>query len=400
MNLTAGYPYSLIRYGLPFNYPTLESDLKTDVLIMGGGISGALMAHYLLEHDIDCVLIDGRTIGLGSTSASTSLLQYEIDVPLCELKDKIGLDAAVRAYKQCASAIDTLGEIAHQIGFEQFASKQSLYYAAKKGDDNFLKKEFNIRKENGFDVSLLDEQEILASFGLKASSGILSSKAAHTNAYTFTHALLQYNLTKGLQVYDRTKAEKIMHSKAGVKIKTERGQMIKASKIIYATGYEAVNYIDKKIVNLQSTYAVCSEQIGKPFPIDQNTVYWSTGDPYLYIRTTEDNRILVGGRDEDFYNPKRRDELILRKSTGLVKDYKRLFDKETFNPEFSWAGTFGSTVDGLPFIGEYKKLPNGYFALGFGGNGITFSLIAAKILSDVIKGKQNTIDKMFSFDRI
>lgn len=367
---------------------------------MGGGISGALAAHYLIKNGIDCVLIDGRTIGLGSTCASTSLLQYEIDVPLSELQHKIGKDSAVSAYRQCAEAIDILHDIAKTIGVSQFESKQSLYYAARKGDLAFLQKEFDIRKENGFDVSLLGEKEVASQFGINAPGAILSTKAAQTNAYTFTHALLQYNLKKGLQVYDRTKANTISHNKNGVAVKTDRGQRITAAKMIYANGYEAVNYIDKKIVKLTSTYAVSSEQIGQDFPIDAGTVYWSTADPYLYIRSTEDNRILVGGRDEEFYNPARRDKLIIKKSLSLAKDYKKIFDKKIFNLEFSWAGTFGSTEDGLPFIGNYKKLPNGYFALGFGGNGITFSLIAAKILSDLMKGKQKSDDKMFSFDRI
>ena len=346
------------------------------------------------------MLIDARTIGLGSTCASTSLLQYEIDIPLSKLQHKIGLSSAVSAYKQCAEAIDTLQHLANSLGISQFEAKQSLYYAAKKGDLAFLRKEFDIRKENGFDVSLLDEKEVKTLFGLSAPGAILSSKAAQTNAYTFTHTLLQHNLKKGLQVYDRTNAESIKHSKSGVTVKTDRGRIISAAKLIYANGYEAVNYIDQKIVNLSSTYAVCSEQIGEDFPIDDGLVYWSTADPYLYIRTTEDKRLIVGGKDEDFYNPERRDKLIKRKSASLARDYKKVFDKETFNPEFSWAGTFGSTEDGLPFIGEYKKLPNGYFALGFGGNGITLSLIAAKILSDLIKGKTNTNNKIFSFDRI
>ena len=85
MKLNSGYPYSLIKNGLPHSYPKLEKNIKTDVLILGGGISGALTAHYLVQEGIDCALIDARTIGLGSTCASTSLLQYEIDTSLHQL---------------------------------------------------------------------------------------------------------------------------------------------------------------------------------------------------------------------------------------------------------------------------------------------------------------------------
>ena len=77
-----------------------------------------------------------------------------------------------------------------------------------------------------------------------------------------------------------------------------------------------------------------------------------------------------------------------------------MYPKLTFKPEFNWCGTFGATKDGLPFIGEYPGLANGYFALGFGGNGITFSLIAAEIIKDLIIGKKNKDEEIFSFSRL
>jgi thioredoxin reductase len=90
MKLDSGLPFWLIKDGLPFAYPKLERSLRTDVVILGGGISGALMGYSLTRAGIPCVLLDGRTIGLGSTCASTSLLQYEIDTSLHELADRIG----------------------------------------------------------------------------------------------------------------------------------------------------------------------------------------------------------------------------------------------------------------------------------------------------------------------
>jgi glycine/D-amino acid oxidase-like deaminating enzyme len=117
------------------------------------------------------------------------------------------------------------------------------------------------------------------------------------------------------------------------------------------------------------------------------------------MRRTADGRLLIGGRDEDFYNPTRRDKLIRRKSGLLVKDFERLFPDVPFRSEFNWTGTFGTTTDGLPFIGEYKRLPHSYFALGFGGNGIVFSLIAAELIRDALLGKQSSDAAIFSFDR-
>ncbi len=400
MNLRSGYPFWLAKSGLPFDYPKLEKSLRSDVVIMGGGISGALAAYHFLKAGINCIVVDARTIGLGSTCSSTSLLQYEIDTPLSELKDMVGLKNATRAYRLCEMAITKIGSIANKIKFEEFEYKQSLYYAAAKKDQDFLATEFNIRRQQGFDVKLLAASDVKQQYNFEAPAAILSASGAQTNAYTFTHALLQYVKSKGVGVYDRTPIEKIVHNKKEVKLTSATGFTITTKKLVYATGYEAVEYIDKKIVDLQCTFACTSEQANEKAVFWKDDVLiWNTADPYLYMRSTHDRRILIGGRDEEFYNPKKRDALLPGKIKQLVKDFNKVFPKIDLKPEFSWAGTFGATKDGLPFIGNYKPLPNSLFALGFGGNGITFSLIAAELLASHITGKKSKDQELFSFER-
>ncbi|HEY5371557.1 MAG TPA: FAD-binding oxidoreductase [Hanamia sp.] len=401
MDLKSGFPYWLIKNGLPYNYPTLDDSLQTEVVVLGGGISGALSAFYLAEAGIDCVVVDARSIGLGSTCASTSLLQYEIDVPLSRLQTMIGYNKAVRSYQLCAEAIIKIKEISEKIGFAEFEYKKSLYYAASKKDISFLKEEYKIRKENNFEVTLLENKSIGNIFGFNAPAAILSELGAQTNAYSFTHALHQYNLKKGAKVFDRTNVTKIHHNKDGVILTTQNKKAIKAKHLIYAVGYEAVNFINKKIVNLNSTYAIISEHYDVDnFAWPGEVLIWNTDDPYLYLRTTKDRRIIIGGRDEKFYNPQKRDRLLDQKSDRLEKDFQKLFPKIPFKKEYKWTGTFGTTKDGLPFIGPYKSLPNSYFSLGFGGNGITFSQIAAEINRDLILGIKNKDASLFSFERL
>ena len=401
MKLKSGYPFWLIKDGLPFNYPKLEQSIKADVTILGGGISGALAAYYLTNAGVNCVLVDARSIGLGSTCASTSLLQYEIDTPLSELKNLVGIENAVRSYQLCAESIETINTISKKLNYKEFKAVKSLYYASYKKDVPFLKEEFEIRKKNGFQVIYLSEEQLKKQFNISAPAAILSQCAAKINAYSFTHTLHQNSLKKGLQIFDRTPIKNIKHSKNNVTLTTENGHTILSNKLIYATGYEAVNFIKKDIVKLLSTYATISEQANAKTKFWKDDVLiWNTADPYLYMRTTADNRVLIGGRDEEFYNPAKRDKLINKKKKQLVNDFKSIFPDIEFIPEFTWTGTFGATKDGLPFIGAYKPLPNSYFALGFGGNGITFSVIAAQIITDLITGKENSDANIFSFDRV
>ena len=400
MKLSSGYPLSLIKNGLLFSYPKLEKDIKTDVLVLGGGISGALAAHYLIQEGIDCTLIDARTIGLGSTCASTSLLQYEIDTPLHQLIKMVGEKNAVRSYKLGVAAISKLAALAAKTGMRDFELKKSLYYAAYKKDIPFLNKEFDSRKKHGFKVKWLEEDQVFKQFGFSSPGGILSDVAATADAYVLTHSLLQYNINKGLKVYDRTKAISIKHSRRNVQLKTQEKFIITAKRLVYATGYEVVDFISKPIVKLTSTYAIASEAFNSPIkPGKTDAVMWNTAKPYLYLRSTNDNRIIIGGRDEEFFSHFKRDKLIPEKTKQLQNDFKKIFPSIPFKTEFSWAGVFGSTKDGLPYIGPYNKLPNSFFALGFGGNGITFSQVAGEIIASIIKGKKNKDADIFSFER-
>ena len=133
MDLRSELPYWTVRNGLLGVYPPLESDVRCDVLIVGGGISGALLAHQLVKRGVECALIDKRDIGSGSTSASTALLQYEIDTPLYKLRQQVGAYAAERAY---SLGIDAIHQLQHLAGKDTgFALRPSLQIATRMSDE-------------------------------------------------------------------------------------------------------------------------------------------------------------------------------------------------------------------------------------------------------------------------
>ena len=214
-----------------------------------------------------------------------------------------------------------------------------------------------------------------------------------------THALFQDALKSGAKIFDKTEIKEIRHEKRSVNLQTANGFNIKAKKLIIACGYESVNYLPVHLVRLHSTYALASEPLPDNKIWYKNCLIWETARPYLYMRTTNDNRIIVGGKDETFYSPRKRDKLLKRKTGEIADSFARKFPEIELYPDYSWAGTFGETEDGLPYIGKIKQLPDTIFALGFGGNGITFSQIAAEIIRDEAIGKPNKDAKIFAFER-
>ena len=106
MRLRSKETYWLLKNGLLCSYPSLQKNISCEVLIIGGGITGALIAYQLSKEGYGTVLIDKRDIAMGSTSATTAMLQYEIDEPLYSLIDKVGENAAVDSYQEGVLAID------------------------------------------------------------------------------------------------------------------------------------------------------------------------------------------------------------------------------------------------------------------------------------------------------
>ncbi|WP_113638568.1 NAD(P)/FAD-dependent oxidoreductase [Nubsella zeaxanthinifaciens] len=400
MNIRSNEPFWLVNNGILSAYPSLRENLDCEILIVGAGITGALMAHACVAAGFQTVLIDQREIANGSTSATTSMLQYEIDVPLYQLEQMIGEVGAIASYKACKNSIGKLGEIAKQINSTSgFNHKKSLYFAGTSKDEKWLKTEFEHRKKAGFDVNWSDKKQILDRYGLHSEGGILSEDGASVDAFRLTHELLMHNEKKGLQVFDKTELKKVKYLKDGVLAETDTKAQIKAKKIIYCTGYESINIIPDKIVKLKSTYAIVSERMNGAMNDIYDTLFWNTDSPYLYMRSTGDHRLLVGGEDENFRNPTLRDALLDRKGEKLQKAVKKLLPKVDFITDFAWCGTFGETKDGLPYIGPHPKFPNAYFCLGFGGNGITFSVIGADMIVGMLQNEVDPLAYFFRFGR-
>lgn len=400
MKLRSNETYWLLKNGLIQSYPSLQKDVRCNVLIIGAGITGALIAYQLSKEGYKTVLIDKRDVAMGSTSATTAMLQYEIDEPLYSLIQKVE-DAAIESYKGGVTAIRKLERIIRSIDSHcDFENKRSLYIAATKADVDWLAMEYRTRKSINLEVVWLSKRQLKNQFNINGEGGILSKAGASLDAYSLTHSLLKYSTQHyGLKVYDHSAAETIEYSASYNDVMTDNSRVIRCDHIVYATGYETQKMFKDKIVNLISTYAVISEPLST-MPISlRKTIFWNTEDPYLYLRTTPDNRILVGGADEPFKDSFKRDKLIDKKEKFLAESARKLIPSVKLIPDFSWAGTFGSTKDALPYIGPHPDYPRSYFLLGFGGNGITFSVTGMDILSDALSGKPNKFLEYYRFGR-
>jgi glycine/D-amino acid oxidase-like deaminating enzyme len=401
MDLTSGSPLWPLLDGLPAVYPRLHEDRRCDVAVIGGGITGALVSHRFAREGISTVLLEADEIARGSTAATTALIQYEIDTHLIDLIDRVGADHAVRSYRVCLDAVRGIGDLA-RAGDDDCAwrSTKSLYLASRRRDRAVLEREWLARRSAGIELELLDERDIRDRFSFTGPAALLSPLAGELDAYRLTHKLLAEARAAGLEVYDRTRVTAYASKKDGVELRTDGGVRIRARRVVFATGYETPEFLDRRVVRLHSTFALATAPVASFDGWGEDRcIIWETARPYFYARTTGDGRVVMGGADRPFATAHNRQRLLARQTARLEDRFARLFPAIPCDVDWRWGGTFGETQDGLPYIGSVRQFPNGYFALGYGGNGITFGWIAANLLVDRFLQRPNRDAELFGFER-
>jgi glycine/D-amino acid oxidase-like deaminating enzyme len=400
VQLRSGSPFWLLKDGIVDAYPLLKRDERCDVAVVGGGITGALVAHEMAAAGVDVVLLERGDVAAASTAASTSLLQYEVDVELPELIARVGETNAVRALRLGLEAIDAIEAITNEDGADcGFARRASWYLAANRWRVPRLKRGYRALRDHGFDVEYLDRREVAARSTVGAAGAIVSQGDAEIDAVRFTHRLLQRAIARGARVYERTEMLRFDREGRRLLLRTTRGATVHAGSMVFATGYDSEQYTGRRVGRLHSTYAMVSEPVDNFDGWPERALIWENSRPYHYLRTTPDGRAIIGGGDIPWKNARVRNARLESKSAALEKRFHELFPCITFDPAYAWAGTFGESDDGLPYIGPCANCPGAYFALGYGGNGITFSMIAARILTDLHAGRANRDAAMFSFAR-
>ncbi|MGE0402288.1 MAG: NAD(P)/FAD-dependent oxidoreductase [Kofleriaceae bacterium] len=401
MDTKSGYPFWVIKNGLLPAYPVLERDTPCDVLVIGGGITGALVADHLSRHGHDALVVEQRDVGWGSTAASTALVQYEIDTHMTELAARYSEPIAALAYTTCASGVEQLSALAKSLGDCGFLRTDSVYLASSKRDTKKLVEEQSLRARHGVPSAMWSAPMLEERLGLRAPGALHTRCAAVLDPYRFTCRLLARAHRRGVAIYDRTSITELSATPRGVTARTSDGVAIRARHAIIAAGYESQRWLRARVARNRSSYACISDPI-KPARLRPlaHAVIWETARPYHYVRTTNDHRILVGGEDDAVDVPARRDRRVEPRARALEAYLGELLPEVPFRRAFAWGGTFAETRDGLPYFGAHPERGDRVlFAMAYGGNGITYSLLGATVLRALIERRTHPLVSLYGFAR-
>jgi glycine/D-amino acid oxidase-like deaminating enzyme len=275
--------------------------------------------------------------------------------------------------------------------------KDSLYLAAGSTSKELIE-EHQLRRRAGLPGDFLDHAMLLDVFGIVRAGAIVSPGAADADPMQLARGLLGIAVARGARVFKAEAAEFDAAGRAvGVRLKS--GREIEARSVVLATGYVMPDIIDATVHSVSSSWAIATS------PQPQNiwrggALIWEDSKDYLYARSTLAGRIIIGGEDSDeVIEPDARDALIPEKSRLLAQKLKALWPMANADVEFRWSGTFDTTSDGLPLIGPVPGAKGIYAAYGYGGNGITFSFLAAQLIGDLIAGASSPLLRDFALDR-
>ena len=377
----------------------LTRDVACDIVVVGAGISGALIAEQLSDAGLDVVIVDRRGPTDGSTAASTAMLQYEIDTPLHQMAERIGRDKAERIWRRSRQSVDALRERTERLGLDvDSATRGSIYLDGNILDAAGLAREAEARRRAGFEIELLKPAQVEDRYGIKGRHAIIGYGNYSADPRRLAAGYLNVAISRGARLYAPVDICDVAAADAGVTLRSKNGPAIRARHLIVATGYEMMKGVPRKGNKIISSWSIATRP--QPRAIwPTAAMIWEAADPYLYIRTTPRGEIICGGEDEEIADAALRDAKLPDKTATLSRKLAALLPGIDATPAHSWAGSFGDSPVGTPTIGRIPGMPNCYAAMGYGGNGITFSMMAAQMLRGLICGYGDPDADLVSFYR-
>ncbi|MFN3838535.1 MAG: NAD(P)/FAD-dependent oxidoreductase [Brevundimonas sp.] len=373
--------------GLGVKTSPLTQAVAVDVAIVGAGISGAFMAHELAR-DHSVAVLDRRPPLRGSTLASTAMLQWEIDLTLTDLTRTIGAEKARRAYRRSRAAVDALKRIVTDEGIRcGLKPKQSLYLAGDEYGHRALETEAQARAAMGLESRYLGPAELRDAYGIDRTGAIVSDGSASADPARLAAGLLRRAGQAGAKVYSPVEVLEAISDPEGVTLTTDAGHAVRARQVVFCCGYEFPKGVPTPGAKVISSWALASRP-RTPCPAWlRHMLVWEGSDPYLYFRMGGDGRLIVGGEDEASATAHEDPAKLKRKCEAITRKLRALLPDIDFEVDYSWAGAFGESATGLPQIGPVEGMDHVHTVMGFGGNGITYSVIASQIVGKAVRGE-------------
>jgi glycine/D-amino acid oxidase-like deaminating enzyme len=367
-------------------------------------MTGALVAHAFASAGISTVLLEGSSVGRGSTAASSALLLQEPDLELTQLIRRYGVRRAKRIWQLSHESVRQLvALLTHlRIGCD-LRMCDAVYYTTAAESVGRLQRECALRRRHGFRSKWLGPVALRRLTGISGYGAIRTRGSARFDPYRACVGIVRAAAAAGARVFERSRVHRIYTKGNGVRVHTREG-VIDADRVVIATGYATPHFRPLAgRFRMYRTYVVATDPLSTA-QRDRlglaDVLVWDTERPYHYARWTPGQRLLLGGSDRAVRPRQRRAPLFAVAMRELRAYFEARFPVlAQLEMPLAWEGLFAITPDSLPYIGPHRGYPRHWFALGYGGNGMTFGRLAARLLLERWQGTHSEDHALFEFGR-
>jgi glycine/D-amino acid oxidase-like deaminating enzyme len=385
-------------------FPLLRGHQETEVAIVGGGMTGAMIAQAFSAFGTEVIVVEASRLAQGSTAASTALLLQEPDYDLGSLSRRYGSHDARRVWRLTREAARHFVRTVRRLKIDcDLLECDSLYYTLNDDTAGRLKRELQRRHKARLAGRWLDEGALQRASGIHGAGAIKTRGNAQLNPLRACLGLLNAAVNDGAIIYERSTINRIRTINGRVRLYSDSGT-IDAKQVVIATGY-ATKYFRPLVgrFKMRHTYVMATNRITarqrRKLGLG-DVMLWDTARPYHYVRWTPDHRLLLGGADRPVKPGAQRSLQFSAAMRDLREYFWGMFPTlDEIGIDRAWEGLFAMTPDGLPYLGAHRRYPRHAFALGYGGNGMTFAALGAQILLEQWRGITSPDHQLFAFGR-
>ncbi|MEJ7758325.1 MAG: FAD-dependent oxidoreductase [Gemmatimonadaceae bacterium] len=383
-------------------YPRVAADMRTNVCIVGAGISGMTTAYLLARAGRAVIVIDDGQIGGGETGRTTAHITAALDDRYYEIEKLHGEAGARIAAESHTAAIDRIESIASLEDIDcDFERLDGYLFLGRDEKKKILERELEAAHCAGLATVELLERAPLDFWD--TGPALRFPRQAQFHPLKYLNGLARAIVRDGGQIFNFTHAEKIEDGEPA-RVTTSDGHVIIADNIVVATNTPVNDWVI--LHTKQSAYRTFVIGAHVPRGSVPHGLYWDTPDPYHYIRLhkvdaaldprSADEILIVGGEDH-----KTGQEDDAEERFKCLEDWARERFPMIKSVEFRWSGQCMQPVDYMGFIGKNPGTDEHiYIATGDSGNGITHGTIAGILLTDLIMGRKNPWSKLYDPSRV
>jgi glycine/D-amino acid oxidase-like deaminating enzyme/nitrite reductase/ring-hydroxylating ferredoxin subunit len=369
-------------------FAPLMASAETDVVVIGGGITGLTAALMLGVSGKRVMLVEARRVGGGVSHRSTVHLTEAVDTRYGTIEQDFGREGARLVAQSSRAAIEKVAELAKSLSIPcDLVRRPGYLYTEHDEDLAALREEHEAARRAGMPVDLLPE----APLAFPTKGAIRFPDQAQMHIVRYLASLATVAQARGAQIYEDSRVIAVEDGEPCL-VHLEHGPVIRAKEVFVATNAPLNRvFLQTKIAAYRS-YVLAFPEVTLP-----DGLFWDMEDPYHYFSSfTIDGvpYLILGGEDHKTGTTTKTEERL----DALLAWSKRRLTLSA--PTHRWSAQVEESVDGLPFIGRNSLNEHVYVATGFSGNGTTFGTLAAMIVTDLLNGRANPWADLYAATRV